>query len=247
MYFNVEKFKGEDNKYYFVYKTTCLINNKIYIGKRVCLENTLAPTYLGSGTSITNAIKKYGTENFTREILEFCHNNEELCEREKYWISIFRSTDRKVGYNLTIGGDGLLNPSPEVRLKMRKAKLGTHPHLSEEVIQKKREISSRVHKGKKLSDETKKKLSIINKGRWSGDNNPMRNPEIKERVSKSLRERYSMMPNSMQGKRHSIETRKKISEAQKGRKAPQFKCPICGRMIGGIGNYNRHYNLCLEK
>ena len=68
-------------KFYFVYKTTNLVNGKFYIGKKISGEN-LAPTYLGSGVLINKAIAKYGVENFKREILEFCDSAEYLSERE---------------------------------------------------------------------------------------------------------------------------------------------------------------------
>ena len=53
-----------------IYKTTNLINNKIYIGQ----DSRNNPYYYGSGTIITLAIKKYGKNNFKKEILETCNN-----------------------------------------------------------------------------------------------------------------------------------------------------------------------------
>jgi hypothetical protein len=85
-----------------IYKITNKINNKIYIGK----DTTNNPNYYGSGILITKSIKKYGVENFTKEVIDNCESNEILCEREKYWISFFDSCNLKVGYNITKGGDG---------------------------------------------------------------------------------------------------------------------------------------------
>ena len=52
-----------------IYKTTCLINNKTYIGQhRIRYPSTLDPWYLGSGKALQAALKKYGIENFRREI-----------------------------------------------------------------------------------------------------------------------------------------------------------------------------------
>ena len=53
-----------------IYKTTCLINNKIYIGQhRVKNLENLDDWYLGSGKIILQALQKYGKINFNREIL----------------------------------------------------------------------------------------------------------------------------------------------------------------------------------
>jgi hypothetical protein len=63
--------------YGFVYLTTCKINNKKYIG--MCSHEKLdKEKYLGSGKYLKNAIKRYGKDNFIREILEECTTREEL-------------------------------------------------------------------------------------------------------------------------------------------------------------------------
>lgn len=85
-----------------IYKTTNLINGKIYIGKDSKNNNN----YLGSGILLKSAIKLYGLKNFTKEILEYCDSTEKLNLQEKYWIKYFSSNERRIGYNLTEGGDG---------------------------------------------------------------------------------------------------------------------------------------------
>ena len=62
-----------------IYLTQNQMNNKIYIGQTV-RENV---NYLGSGVFLKQAIKKYGRENFTREILEECDSLEELNAAEE--------------------------------------------------------------------------------------------------------------------------------------------------------------------
>lgn len=49
-----------------IYKTTNIINNKIYIS----VHNNTNPKYLGSDEKLKRAIKKYGKENFIRETIE---------------------------------------------------------------------------------------------------------------------------------------------------------------------------------
>ena len=71
--------------YGYIYKTTNLINGKIYIGQKK--SKTFVKTYLGSGTIIQRAIKKYGVENFDVVLIEKCFSKEELCEREIFHIA----------------------------------------------------------------------------------------------------------------------------------------------------------------
>lgn len=80
----------------FIYKTTNLVNGKIYIG----LHTKNDPNYIGSGTAFKKALKKFGTINFKREILENCKTIAELIEREMFWIEKYNSTNPKIGYNI---------------------------------------------------------------------------------------------------------------------------------------------------
>lgn len=87
----------------YIYKTTNKLNGKIYIGlsKFAPQEN---PEYLGSGYILKKAIECYGAENFVKVILEECSTQEELLERERYWIATLKANDRNVGYNICEGG-----------------------------------------------------------------------------------------------------------------------------------------------
>jgi group I intron endonuclease len=84
-----------------IYKTTNLINEKIYIGK----DSKNNPYYLGGGKLLKLAIKKYGRCNFRKDIVEFCHSIEELNEREKHWVKELNSQDKSIGYNILVGGE----------------------------------------------------------------------------------------------------------------------------------------------
>lgn len=102
-----------------IYKTTNLINGKIYIGKNKGNNNW----YLGSGKLLLYAIKKYGKENFKKEILEECYSLEHMKEREVFWINKLNSRNRNIGYNIQIGGDGgdnYSNMSTEQLLAVKK-------------------------------------------------------------------------------------------------------------------------------
>lgn len=208
----------------FIYKTTNLINGKIYIGK----YKGIYKQYLGSGKLIKIAIKKYGKENFSREILEDNITDDEmLCEREIFWIKFYDSTNKDIGYNISLGGGGGditrrkgknleeiygKEKSEEIKRKISETTKGrpapqsridgsieykrTHP-VSEETKAK----MSRSRMGILLSKETKEKMSKSKKG--------CPRPQQSEFMKKN---------NPMQGRKHSEETREKISNNAKTRK-----------------------------
>jgi len=135
--------------YGVIYCTTNLINGKIYIGKSVYDD----PKYIGSGNLIKSAIKKYGKENFKKDILCTCFSEEELNTSEKHFIKVMNS--QIIGYNILEGGTGIVKGykfSEERNLKM-----------------------GRSLKGRVFSDETRKlqsKIRIENE-LAKGENNGM--------------------------------------------------------------------------
>lgn len=87
-----------------IYKVTCSINNKVYIGQtRQSLEERRRQhEKTNDKTKFHRALRKYSFSNFIWEIIEEC-DNVSLNEREKYWIAYYDSY--KFGYNMTPGGD----------------------------------------------------------------------------------------------------------------------------------------------
>ena len=88
----------------YIYKTTNKLNNKIYIGKR--MHSTFDNSYYGSGRYFQKALNKYGKDNFSREVLEWCDTEDRLNEREIYWIKKFDAQNKTIGYNIASGGQG---------------------------------------------------------------------------------------------------------------------------------------------
>lgn len=89
--------------YFYLYKITNTINDKIYIG--VHKTPDLADNYMGSGTNIRRAIRKYGIQNFQKEILEFFTTEEEMFVREAEIITDTFLLNENV-YNIRPGGRG---------------------------------------------------------------------------------------------------------------------------------------------
>ena len=95
--------------YGYIYKTTDLIENKIYVGQHK--RNYFDKTYYGSGLIITNKIKNWLSlgnkieERFVCEILDIADTQEELNFKEIYWIEKLKARNSDIGYNLCLGGN----------------------------------------------------------------------------------------------------------------------------------------------
>ena len=85
-----------------IYCTTNLINGKKYIGKEV----TPTKHYKGSGKILKQAIKKYGKDNFKKEILATTNDIKFLSELEEYYIDYYGANKSDLFYNITKGGNG---------------------------------------------------------------------------------------------------------------------------------------------
>jgi hypothetical protein len=101
-------------------------SGKCYVGQsenieRRLIEHRSASTY--KNPKFYNAIKKYGFDNMTFEILEECEKGK-LVEKEIYWISHFNSFNE--GYNSTTGGEGGYIRSEETIEKLRQAFTGVY-------------------------------------------------------------------------------------------------------------------------
>lgn len=90
-------------KHFIVYRTVNQINGKFYIGQHIT-ENS-EDAYLGSGTRFKRALKKYGPENFIREVLFDFQTFEEMNEKEKELVTEDLVKD-PMCYNTALGGTG---------------------------------------------------------------------------------------------------------------------------------------------
>ena len=90
--------------FHYVYEITNKINGKKYIGKHS--TNNLNDKYMGSGVAISEAIKKYGIENFSKNILHLCDSEEESFKFELLEIEKVEATKNSLYYNIASGGKG---------------------------------------------------------------------------------------------------------------------------------------------
>lgn len=108
---------------FYVYEITNNINGKKYIGKRKCYCNIEDDCYMGSGSLLTRAFKKYGISNFSKKIIEICATEKDAYEREKYWINHFKAVESDEYYNLIEGGqDAYVKTTKEMALAASRKK-----------------------------------------------------------------------------------------------------------------------------
>lgn len=183
-----------------IYCYTNLINDKKYIGQTYSEKTrrysfnckTTYTTSRKAGGKLSHfdaALKKYGKENFSYNVIQEIEypTLEELTSQldilKKYYIEYFDSFNN--GYNSTTGGkDGLL--SEETKKK-----------IGESLV------------GRPMSELTREKLTF-NGHHWSD--------EDKKRMSDSAKERFRNKTNHpMYGKHHSEESKRKNSLSRKGK------------------------------
>ncbi len=167
--------------HYLIYKVTNKLNNRFYVGKHKTENKN--DDYHGSGILIDRAIKKYGKENFSKELLFECSSEEEMNQKE---IDIVDEefVAREDTYNIALGGNGG-NLTKENRIKGNR--LGTAAlwkryaededfrdayNLKRSIIAKARNLKyGNPSKGKKMSEETKAKMSASHIGKTKGSAN----------------------------------------------------------------------------
>jgi hypothetical protein len=158
---------------HYIYKTTCNITKRFYIG--VHSTSILEDGYLGSGTVLRRSIRKYGAENHTKEILEYLPSRDELMQREKEIVNLVLLEDFNC-MNLQPGGGGGRKPgfflSDETKKKLSAAATGR--------------IFTDDEK-KKMSESAKKPKSEEHRNNIS---NSMKGIKRSEEFKENLRNKY---------------------------------------------------------
>jgi group I intron endonuclease len=198
---------------WILYKTTNLINGKIYVGVHKLADTSKSRNYIGSGLSLKSAIEKYGKKNFTRATLAEFNSIENAYIAEAELVTQ-EFVDRSDTYNISLGGRGGGIQTPEMRAKNSASKKGrkySEEHrkkMSDYQKSRSKEDRAKVgatQKGKIISLETRAKIGAASRGR-------KHTPESKAKMS------IAQLGNKKGlGKTHTPEARAKISAANKGK------------------------------
>lgn len=201
---------------YKIYLITNLFNFKKYVGiTKFSLEERFSQ-HIKRGFLLTEAIKKYGEQKFSIELIEVVESAERAYELEIFYIKEY-NTKAPNGYNLTDGGDGIFgwNITDEYREQCsfrtkdlhKNKKVGMYGKKHTNETRKKMSESSKGNQnclGRVLSEETKFKISESNKGKKHTD-------ETRKKISEN-HHNVSGEKNPMYGKKHSPETIEKIRQ-----------------------------------
>jgi group I intron endonuclease len=189
-----------------IYTITCLINNKVYVGrskdwkKRLKEHKSILNKNQHLNQHLQSAWNKYREENFTFELLEE-YEEEFLPSMEHWWCNMLNVHNREFGYNIEPTSPfGMTHLSKETKEKLSKSLKGRVVWNKE--VSCTQETKDKIKKtciGKKTSAETKEKQKKAKLGK------------------KHTNEAKENMKIAQKGRTFSTETLKKMSEAKKGK------------------------------
>lgn len=201
--------------FYYLYKITNTINDKIYIG--VHKTTDLNDGYMGSGKIISSAIKKHGIQNFNKEILQHFDNYEDALEKEKEVVNdVFLL--REDVYNIRRGGQGGFD------------------YINKNGLWALRHGEKNSFYGKKHTHETKKIIAEKTSKQWNGVS---KTDEHKQNIAEALKgKKFS----DERKKNISLACMGRIPY-NKGLVSEKITCEYCGKSVGGQGNYKRWHGI----
>lgn len=244
----MSKKKTTEGKY-CIYLTTNKINGKTYVGQHK--YEKLYDGYIGSGSYLQRAIKKYGKDNFDIEYLETDLTENEVDWWEEWYIEVLNPD-----YNLQIGGQGAryrsTMASQELRLKVSSThkKLWMNPEYRDRLVKAHQHPTDR--RGKKLEEfasnpeEARKHMSLSHIGQvpWNKDKStgkPAWNKglETPDEVKEKQRQRKFENPvKYWENHRFSEEHKRKLSESHKGKNNTCNEEYKLYKANGGTMNWN---------
>ncbi len=152
--------------FYTVYKITNRVNQKTYIGMHK--TSIINDDYMGSGELIKNAIKKYGIDNFIKDVL-FIYDNKEDMKNKEIELVNDEYLNSGMTYNLCYGGHGGSRRKGVILTEELKTKISKSVKIAMNNPTLKAHLSKK-RLGKKASMKTRQKSSKSHKTlRWISD------------------------------------------------------------------------------
>ena len=226
----------EDKEYYYLYKITNTLNDKIYYG--IHGTNDLNDGYMGSGHPLSRAKKKYGLEAFKMEILEFFNTPEEMCLAEAKIVT--KEFIKSHGNYNAIPGGG--KPAYGKRGKSVNYSKGQKEYiktLSKEEISKRMScMGSKAHWTKERKDEWRRKLSLAHVDNEKYSIATLKVWQNMTEETKSARSEKIRNAKLEEYSSYTKEERRQLTAKATEAAKRKITCKYCGK-IANIGNHNR--------
>lgn len=195
----MSKVRASRRKYHIIYKTTCLVTGRYYIGMHS--TDNLDDGYMGSGQVLWKSIKKYGKEQHRCEIMEHLSDRESLALREEELVNSDTLKD-PLCMNLRTGGTGNYPGAPKTEETLAKMSASMKEAWDSgrmtgmrgkkhdpEVVAK--QVAKRV--GKKRTEEQKANLSNGLRQHYADEVNRIAHKERMSKEEVSAKKRASML------------------------------------------------------
>lgn len=201
--------RADKRKYHYIYKTTCLVTGKWYIG----LHSTddLNDGYIGSGTYLANSIRKHGRENHVCVILEHHLTRDAVKQRETELIT-WAEVELAECMNLVPGGNGGNVHLPERWVEIQK--LGYQAGIASMSFEQKSKRSKTVYQNRLQRDPNA--VAACNAKRATAGCQAALAEDVKAKRKETMRERGHAQgrKNPMHGRCWIIKDSKSISIKQ---------------------------------
>jgi group I intron endonuclease len=228
------------------------INHKIYIGSAVNLRkrynghsSTLILNKSENGR-LQNFVNKYGIDKLSFNLIEIVENKEKLIEREQFYLDLFKSYNREIGFNISPTAGNIL---------------GVKMPQSHKDATSKRMRGTTMMLGKKHNAETIEKCRLISKQRWIDDYDKMYQGCLKSGAKRKGKPQWingkvhPMLgkPSKSKGKKMSPEFCEKISERMKANNPAKNKVIVIAQIdinnniiqkFNSISEASSKLNLC---
>lgn len=212
---------NEGKNEWSVYMHINVINGKRYIGITSMNPPERRWRQDGGGykkqSLLWNAIQKYGWDNFKHYIILQNETLEYAMKVEKCLIKHYKTNDKRYGYNMTNGGEGIKGWVPSEEWRRKQSEIRKGKPLPETAIQN----AKIANTGKIVSEETRRKISEARKGKYLGVNNKnfgkKHSEETKKKMSESRKGKRTGEESYWYGKHHSEETKEKLRKVHTGK------------------------------
>jgi group I intron endonuclease len=237
-----------------VYRISNKLSGRYYIGystnidRRFCIHRSKLKQNCHDNIFLQRAYNLDGEDKFKYDIIHICDTEEEAKEIELQYLTDLSIRDKIYNLNYNNSGGDLLTNHPD-KEKIREKIINSQKEtMSKMTPEERREKYGKIGAkngmyGKTHTEDVRKKLSEINKGRICPNKGKKASEETKQKLSNIRKNKYTGEDNHFFGKHHTEETKQKIREKNMGNIPPSaIEISIDGNIYISISEAARQLN-----